>query len=96
MSIALQLAIRGGLRIPVFVFLRICVDELVSKRRKKNVKIAGVSQSNGVVGKTSRPCLAKGTGTYDSLGSLAGIDCGVAKAKTSFLWKVLGSLVTQI
>ena len=38
----------------------------------------GVSETNGVVGKTSKPCLAKGRGTFD-FGSLAGINCGVAK-----------------
>ena len=48
------------------------------KKRRKKKKIAGVFESNGVVGKTSKPCLGKERGTLD-FGSLAGINCGVAK-----------------
>ena len=63
MSIASQLVNIVFLAFPVFIFFRNGVDEGVSQ--KKN--IAGVSETNGVIGETSIPCMAKGRETLDIL-----------------------------
>ena len=85
MSIALQLAIIGVLVFPIFIILRISVDEGASppppqkKKKKKRLQVfkkAVVWLVKPV--KPVKPCLAKERGTLD-FDSLAGINCGVAK-----------------